>query len=119
MRIDANCIIHPYAKVQAWAGEVRIGEGCIVSERVLLGAGAGAGAGADESKSKEDEGGTERDDRRSGGKDVVLGRNVVLESGAVIDEGCQIGEMSVVDIGVKIGAGSVVGRVSIFPSIYH
>ena len=146
MRIDAHSIIHPYAKIHAQAGEVRIGKGSIVAERVVLGGrGGGGGDGKGDANGGESgqRGGARGDARRNdngtddndgdddgngnddGDEDkprTALGSNVVLESGAVVEEGCRIGDMSVVDVEGKVGAGSVVGQVSdddASPCCYH
>ena len=104
--MDANSIIHPYAKIHAWAGEVRIGKGCIISERVILGTEAEGGDLKDENDIRSG-GGSRNED-----SDIDLGCNVVLESGVVVKEGCRIGDMSIVDVEGRLGTGCVVGRVS-------
>lgn len=66
-----------------------VGEGCIISERTSVGV---LEPGEDSKKG------------------VVLGKGVVLETGAVV-EGV-LGEGTVVDVGGKVGAGCVVGKVN-------
>lgn len=85
---------------------MRIGKGCIISERVVLGTGAEEGDLKDERNMKS--GGSSRNDD----SDIDLGSNVVLESGVNVKEGCRIGEMSIVDVEGTLGTGSAVGRVS-------
>ena len=119
---------------------MRIGKGCIVAERVVLGGkgdvnggenGQRSGGGARGDARRNDNGTDGNDNNGNGnGNDdgdedktrTALGSNVVLESGAVVEEGCRIGDMSVVDVEGKVGAGSVIGRVSdddASPCCYH
>ncbi len=47
------------------------------------------------------------------GEGTVLGRYVVVETGAVV-EGVEVGEGSVVEAGAVVGRGGVVGKVCCF-----
>jgi dynactin-6 len=74
---------------------VRVGEGCVVWERAVVGRPA-----RDDGEAEEEEGGGE----------CVLERNVVVESGAVV-RAKSVGEGSVVDVGAVVGDGAVLGKV--------
>ena len=86
--IGANTVIHPFAKIDSTFGEVSIGEGCIVSERVVIGvASAGTETG------------------------VVVGDFVSIETGAVVETE-RLGRGSVVCVMGVLGRGCRIGEVS-------
>lgn len=87
--VGANTIIHLRAKLSSSHGPITIGEGCIIGERANLGL---------QDKEPDD-----------GGKGVVVGSGVVIESGARVLG--SIGDGSVVEVGAEVKMGSVVGKV--------
>lgn len=84
IRIGANTIIHPKARLNSANGPITIGESCIVSERCLL--------------QPSDQGG------------LVIGDAVLVECNAVV-EGKEVKEGTDVEVGVRIGKGAIVGKV--------
>jgi hypothetical protein len=76
---------------------VVVGVGCVVFEKAVVGVGLRDGFAA-------------RGESRADG--VVLGRNVVVETGAVV-EAAEVGEGTVVEAGARLGAGVVVGKVCV------
>lgn len=74
-----------------------VGEGCVVFEKAVVGVGLRDSFAA-------------RGESRADG--VVLGRNVVVETGAVV-EAAEVGEGTVVEAGARLGAGVVVGKVCV------
>jgi carbonic anhydrase/acetyltransferase-like protein (isoleucine patch superfamily) len=95
--ISANTILHPYAKIISSEGPVEIGEGSIVWEKGVVGIMSDQGDGEE--------------------KATILGRNVVIETGAVVEAGTSIGEGSVVEGFARVGEGCVVGKVILIRSI--
>lgn len=85
IELDENVILHPYAKVKADYGSVRIGKNSTVSETAIVGLEEGS------------EG------------EVALDANVIIETGAVV-QAKSVGEGSVVGAQSRVGAGAVVGR---------
>lgn len=83
--IGSNSVIHPRAKLISTNGPVTIGDYCIISERAVIAA--------------PDQDGLE------------IENYVSVETNAVV-EARRIGEGTSVEVGVKIGKGAVVGRVS-------
>jgi dynactin-6 len=90
-----RAVIHPYAKVVSQAGPVEIGDGAIVWEKAVVGVAVpdGAVVGAEMST-----------------QSVLLGRNVVVETGAIV-EGEVVGEGTVVECFARIGLGARIGKV--------
>jgi dynactin 6 len=80
------------------AGPVEIGEGVIVWEKVVVGIAGPEGAGGAASAADTPK------------MAVRLGRNVVVETGAVV-EGEDIGEGTVIECFAKIGLGAKIGKV--------
>lgn len=93
--IGPRAVLHPYAKVVSVNGSIEIGEGCIIWEKAVVGSGSAA---EDDSKSTEKV------------KKIVLGPNVVVESGAVV-EAETVGEGTIIEAFSKIGDGASVGKV--------
>lgn len=84
IRIAANTVIHPRAKLNSSLGPITIGKSCIISERTQLSAPDSQG--------------------------LTIGDGVVVEVNAVV-EAREIGEGTAVEVGVKVGKGAVVGKV--------
>ena len=84
IRIGANTIIHPKARLNSTNGPITIGESCIISERSLLQASDQSG--------------------------LVVGDAVLIECNAIV-EGKEVREGTDVEVGVKIGKGAIVGKV--------
>ena len=93
--VQAGTILHPRARLVSTHGPVTVGEGCVVSERAIVGV-APPEAGAEVAA-------------------TVLRRDVVLEPAAVVEAGAQVGEGSVLEAGSRVGAGAVLGKVGCFP----
>ncbi|KAE9986130.1 hypothetical protein EG328_006392 [Venturia inaequalis] len=91
--IFANVILHPYAKIISSEGPVDIGEGSMVWERAIVGI---DGAGGLEAGSEV--------------KATLLGKNVVIETGAIVEAGVVIGDGTLVEGLARIGEGSVIGN---------
>ncbi|KAL7275995.1 hypothetical protein RUND412_001026 [Rhizina undulata] len=83
IRIGANSVIHPRAKLNSSAGPITIKDYCIINERTLLSASDAAG--------------------------LILNDGVVIEVNSVV-EGREIGEGSLLEVGVKVGRAAVVGK---------
>jgi dynactin-6 len=88
--LGSNTIVHPRTKISSTFAPVKVGSGCIISERSSIGV---------QSEPAEDE--------RDG---VVIDNGVVVEVGAVV-EGKRIGEGCVIEVNAKIGKGVVLGKV--------
>ena len=84
IRIGANTIVHPRARLNSTHGPITIGEGCIISERCLI--------------QPPDIGG------------VAVENGVLIECNAIV-EGKEIREGTDVEVGVRIGKGAIVGKV--------
>ena len=89
IRIGHNTVLHPRCRLNSALGPITIGDHCILNERTVL-------AAPDE-------------------RGMVLDNYVVVEMNAVV-EAARIGEGSVVEIGVRVGKGAVVGKVRVPPS---
>lgn len=74
---------------------MEIGEGSIVWEKGVLGI----------------EGTTSGGLHEDGERSTILGRNVVIETGAIVEAGVVIGEGSVVEGFARVGEGCVIGKV--------
>ncbi|KAI4156233.1 MAG: hypothetical protein LQ340_000427 [Diploschistes diacapsis] len=96
--ISADAVIHHRARINSAHGPVSVGQGCIISEKAVVGlsspnvAAPGTDAGA-----------------ASAG--VVLENDVVVEPAAAV-EGRRVGEGSTLEAGSKVCADAVVGKVS-------
>lgn len=84
IRIAANTVIHPRAKLNSALGPITIGRHCIISERTQITAPDSQG--------------------------LTIGDGVVVEVNAVV-EAREVGEGTAVEVGVRIGKGAVVGKV--------
>ena len=93
--IGPRVVLHPYARVVSGDGPIEIGEGCIIWEKAVVGSGS---AVEDDSK------------RTEKVKKIVLGPNVVVESGAVV-EAESVGEGTIIEPFSKLGDGANVGKV--------
>ncbi|KAG0132727.1 trimeric LpxA-like protein [Tuber indicum] len=82
IKIGANTVIHPRAKLTSAHGPITIGEHCIICERTQICPPDAEG--------------------------LIIGDGVVVEVNAVV-EGSVVGAGSVVEVGVKIGKGGKVG----------
>jgi len=89
--IGAGAVLHPYSKIISNEGPVVIGEGCVIWEKAVVGIDGG------------------HDSEQS----VVLGKNVVVESGAVV-EAKEVGEGTTIEALAKVGVGARVGKVGVF-----
>ena len=96
--IGPHAVLHPHGKITSGTAPVVVGEGCVVFEKAVVGVGW------------LQDGFTARGESRADG--VVLGRNVVVETGAVV-EAAEVGEGTVVEAGARLGAGVVVGKVCV------
>ncbi|KAF8476224.1 trimeric LpxA-like protein [Kalaharituber pfeilii] len=83
IRIGANSIVHPKARLNSTNGPITIGESCIINERCLIQAADASG--------------------------IVLGDGVLVECNTII-EGKEVREGTDVEVGVRIGKGAVVGK---------
>ena len=86
VEIGENCVIHPYAKLNADFGNVVIGKGCIIAEKAVVGV-----------------------SEASGETDCIIGDSVSIETGAVV-EAKKVGDHSTIEVNSKIGAGAIVGK---------
>jgi dynactin-6 len=84
--IAAHAVLAPHSRVVSAEGPVEIGDHVLLSEKSTVGP------------------------TREGGRSV-LGRNVVLETGAVV-EGADVGEGCFVDVYAVVGEGARLGKVS-------
>jgi len=84
IRVGANTIIHPKARLNSSNGPITIGESCIISERCLLQAADTNG--------------------------LVVGDAILIECNAIV-EGREVREGTDVEVGVRIGKGAIVGKV--------
>jgi len=91
--ISASAVIHPFARLASTQGPIDIGEGAVVWERASVGEGKAG-------------------DVTITTTTTVLARNIVVESGAVVEVGVELGEGSVVEVGARVGAGCIIGEVS-------
>jgi dynactin-6 len=107
--VGPNAVLHPHTKISSAVAPVVIGEGVIVYEKVKIGVGMGASQAIDSRRSSVMSTASTRDSSRGDG--TVLGRNVVIETGATI-EAAEIGEGTVVEVGAIVGRGCVIGKVS-------
>ncbi|KAI9664616.1 MAG: hypothetical protein M1821_006062 [Bathelium mastoideum] len=96
IKIGANTVIHPFARIISSTGPVTIGENVIVNERAVVGI---------------IENGDEAFTRDSSSRSVLIGDGVTIESSAVV-EATAIGEGSIIDIEARVGIGANVGQVS-------
>ncbi|KAF2200313.1 trimeric LpxA-like protein, partial [Delitschia confertaspora ATCC 74209] len=90
--IGPNVVLHPHAKVSSVWAPVVLGDGVVLYERAFVGVVTGGNGSGDE--------------RREG---AWLGRNVVVETGAIV-EAREVGEGTVVEAGGRVGSGVVVGK---------
>jgi dynactin 6 len=97
--IGPRAVLHPYAKIVSGDGPIEIGEGCIIWEKAVVGSGSAAEDNAN---------GTEKV------KKMVLGPNVVVESGATV-EAESVGEGTIIESFSRIGDGASVGKVTVPP----
>jgi dynactin-6 len=91
--LSANTVLHPRSNIMSTYGPVTLGEGCIICEKVTVGLLGSANGGKDH-----------------GDTSVVLGRNVTIEPMASV-EATSVGDGTVIESGVKIGRGAVIGKV--------
>jgi dynactin-6 len=89
--IGPRAVINPYSRVSSTDGPVEIGQGAIIWEKAVVGS--------------ERESRPEIEERR-----CVLGANVVVETGAVV-EAEVVGEGTVVECYARIGEGAKIGKV--------
>ena len=93
--IGPNTVLHPHSKLSSALAPVVLDEGCVVFERARVGVGMGAELDAETRRSSMASARSSahiRDAMRSEG--TVLGRNVVVESNAVV-EAAEVGEGTV------------------------
>jgi dynactin-6 len=98
--IGPNVVLHPHSKISSAHAPVVLGDGVVVYERGRVGVSAVVAPPVPSGV---------RDGGR--GEGVLLGRNVVVETGAVV-EAAEVGEGTVIEAGVKLGVGCVIGKVS-------
>ncbi len=108
--VGPRTVLHPHSKVSSALTAVVLGEGVILHERAKVGAGMGDGADAHGKSSSIALRPSARDSTR--GEGTVLGRNVVVETNAIV-EAAEVGEWSLVEVGAHLGKGCVVGKVYI------
>jgi dynactin-6 len=106
--VGANTVLHPGCKISSAFAPVVLGEGVVIYERARVGLGTGDNADADIRRSsgvvRSGEGSSIRSER------TVLGNNVVVETGAVV-EAYELGEGCVVEVGAVVGRGCIIGKV--------
>lgn len=88
--LGSNTVVHPRTKLSSAFAPIKIGSGCIISERSSVGL---------QSEPAED-----------GREGVVIDNGVIVEVGAVV-EAKRVGEGCVIEVNAKIGKGAVVGKV--------
>ena len=98
--IQASAVIHPRARLVTTNGAMSIGEGCIISERAIVGAMPAEGSNILPTKEGE------------GPREVLLGSDVLLEPAAVVEVGSTVGEGSTLEAGSRVCAGAELGKVS-------
>jgi dynactin-6 len=97
--VGAGAVIHPHGKLDSMQGAVVIGEGVVVWEKAVVGLAVAANV-VDENRSSEVE------------SEVRIGRNTVVETGAVVQG--SVGEGCVLEAGCKISPGARVGKVCLW-----
>lgn len=110
--VGAYTVLHPHSKINSSLAPVVLGEGVIVYERVKIGWGS---AGHDASgKGGARFAGAVRDSRDMATRPegTVVGRNVVIETGAVV-EAAEVGEGTIIEVGAVLGRGCVIGKVKL------
>ncbi|KAL4821915.1 trimeric LpxA-like protein [Aspergillus spinulosporus] len=112
--IGRGTVIHPRVRICATEGPVRIGDGCIISEKSVIGTYPPPAAAADSTSS--DSGGSGEE------KSIVISNNVIIGLQAVVHPGARVHSFAVVDSQAVIGRGVDVGghakvcaRCEIFP----
>ncbi|KAF2104351.1 transferase hexapeptide domain protein [Rhizodiscina lignyota] len=93
--VAAGTVIHPHARIISTYSAVDIGPGCIVSEKAVI--------GLSDLSQDDPEGDLELPEI------IKIGQNVNIESGTIV-EAAEIGENTLIDVDVKLGAGSVIGK---------
>lgn len=93
--IGPNAIIQIRSVISSAVGSIDIGEGCIISERAVIG------------HLRPEESQLEASDKVSAS--TQLGQGVVIESGTII-QARSIGAFTTVEVGASIGKGAVIGR---------
>lgn len=88
--LGANTVVHPRTKLTSTYAPVKIGSGCIISERSSIGLQSEPAP-----------------DARDG---VVIENGVIVEVGAVV-EAKRVGEGCVIEVNAKIGRAAVLGKV--------
>lgn len=108
--VGPNAVLHPHAKVSSTLAPVVIGENVVLWERTKIG--VGMGDSVEDSKRSSIASMASRTSVRhsSRGEGTVLGRNVTVESTAVV-EAAEVGEGSVIEVGAYVGKGCVIGKV--------
>ncbi|KAL4776530.1 hypothetical protein BDW60DRAFT_85745 [Aspergillus nidulans var. acristatus] len=112
--IGRGTIIHPRVRICATEGPIRIGDGCIISEKSVIGTYPPPAAPADSISSGSGGSGEE--------KSIVISNNVIVGLQAVVHPGARVHSFAVVDNQAVIGRGVDVGghakvcaRCEIFP----
>ncbi|PVH99008.1 trimeric LpxA-like protein [Periconia macrospinosa] len=101
--VGPNTVLHPHSKISSAIAPVVLGEGVIVYERARV----GVGIGEADKRASSASASSVRESMRVDG--TVLGRHVVIETGAVV-EAAEIGEASTIEAGAVLGRGCVVGK---------
>ncbi|KAL3428738.1 trimeric LpxA-like protein [Aspergillus tetrazonus] len=112
--IGRGTVIHPRVRICATEGPIRIGDGCIISEKSVIGTYPPPAAPADSTSSGSGGNGEE--------KSIVISNNVIIGLQAVVHPGARVHSFAVVDNQAVIGRGVDVGghakvcaRCEIFP----
>jgi dynactin 6 len=99
--VGPDTVLHPHSKISSAIAPVVLGEGVVVYERARV----GVGMGDANKRMSSAVGGNARESMRVDG--TVLGRHVVIETGAIV-EAAEIGESSIVEAGAVLERGCVV-----------
>lgn len=96
--VGAQTVVHPHARIISTYSAVDIGQGCVISEKAVVGL-------SDLSQDSDQEG-------LKLPETIRIGNNVSIETGAVV-EAAEVGENTLIDVDAKVGAGATVGKVII------
>lgn len=103
LSIGAQCVLHPFAKVDASHAPVTIAEQCVLWEKTVVGAAPADGADGNGAVTEV-------------GKLVTISPHVIVEAGAQIGDGVTLGPLSRVGAGAQIGAGASVAATVYVPA---
>lgn len=90
IEIGENTVLHPYARIRAEGGPVRIGKDVTISETAVVG--------------------LPLDNSDGEVREVVLEEGASIETGAEVMAKC-VGAHSIVEVKARVGKGAVIGKV--------